>query len=110
MPLKSAYEYLRHLNLTRSHREFSTDFLNRRPRHFDDLVCSRRQPSPAVLASLAVRLGDVAHQKRRDPDAEQQVAELERLIVCTFAELRKCFVTTLPRKRPAMNIPMWRRK
>jgi hypothetical protein len=105
MILEKAYDLLKRLNLTRSHREFSADFLSRRPRHYDDLICSRRQPSPAVLASLAVRLDEVAVRLKYDPEAAQQVAELERLVECTFAELRKSFVTALPRTRPAMNMP-----
>lgn len=109
MILNEAYYYLKQLNLTRSHRDFSTGFLSRRPRHYDDLICGRRQPSPAVLASLAVRLDEVTVRMKYDPSAAQQVAELERLLERTFAELRKSFVTALPRKRPAMNIPSFLR-
>ena len=110
MLLRDAYEYLKQRNLIGSHREFSTDFLSRRPRHCDDLICAGRRPSPTVLASLAVRLGDVALQMRSRPGAEQEVAELEGLIIRAFAEMRAHFVTVLPRKRPAMNILTWFRK
>lgn len=110
MILEDAFKLLKRYDLIHSHREFSTDFLSRRPRHYDDLICSGRQPSPAVLASLALRLGEVAHPKRHDPGAAQQVAELVLLLARTFVELRKCFVTVLPRRRPIMNIPATLRK
>lgn len=110
MILRNTYEYLQHLKLVHSHRDFSTDFLSRRPRYYDDLICARRRPSPAVLACLAVRLGELAAPMRRDPHAGERLGELDALIARSFVELRKCFVTALPRKRPAMNIPLWLRK
>ena len=110
MVLNEAYDLLKRLNLIRSHRDFSTDFLSRRPRHYDDLICSKRKPSPAVLASLAVRLDEVSVRVKYDPRAAQQAAELDQLVGRTFAELRNSFVTVLPRKRPAMNRPAFLRR
>ncbi len=105
MLLENAFRYLKRAKLVSSHGEFSTDFLGRRPRYYDDLVCARREPSAAVVANLAMRLSDVARRLKRSPDASVDAAELEQMIASAFAELRKRFITVLSRNRPAMNKP-----
>jgi hypothetical protein len=67
MLLFNIYKRLNSTGIARNHAIFSSHFLGRSPRYYDYLICSGSQPSVAVLATLAIRLEDLADKFRSEP-------------------------------------------
>ncbi len=105
MNIHCAYNFLRRHKFVSSHRDFSVDYLGRRPRHYDDLICTGRNPSAAVMVNLGLRLADVLQRLQQHSAMDPRADELDRLVVRIFAELRGRPVNVLPRRRPRMNRP-----
>ena len=101
MILHDAYATLRRLGLVVNHAAFSTDYLNKAPRHFDDLTCSRRAPSVAALLSLFVRTKAIADALAAVPSLAAQACEMAALASAVWAELegRSCALLPASRKR-----------
>lgn len=104
MTIHCAYNFLRRHKFTSSHREFSVDYLGRRPRHYDDMICHDRRPSAGVMVNLALRLADVLQRMQQAPISDPRAPELDRIVVSLFAELRNRPVNVLPRRRLNMKL------
>ena len=98
MDVHNAYSKLKQLGFVANHAAFSVDYLNKGPRYYDHLICSRRQPSLSALMALYVRLNAIA-SARPHP-------ELPKLVRAIWAELeqRSCSLLPVNRYRPA---PAW---
>ncbi len=103
MILNDAYAMLKRLGLVANHASFSADFLNKAPRHYDDLICSGRAPSVAVLMSLFVRTKAIADAFAARPSLAAQASEMTTLAGTIWAELerRSCALLPASRKRPS---------
>ena len=103
MILHDAYTALKRLGLIASRAEYSVCFLGKRPRHFDDLVCSRRAPSVAALLSLFMRTKAIADAFAAVPSLATQASEMATLASAIWAELerRSCALLPARAKRPA---------
>ena len=104
MTIHCAYNFLKRHKFTSSHREFSVDYLGRRSRYYDDLICSGRRPSAGVMVNLGLRLADVLLRLQQHSPMDPRAPELDRLVVRLFAELRNRPVNILPRRRMNMNL------
>ncbi len=103
MILHDAYSALKRLGLVANHAEYSVCYLGKRPRHFDDLVCSRRAPSLAALLSLFMRTKAIADAFAAAPSLPTQASEMATLASAIWAELerRSCVLLPARAKRPA---------
>lgn len=103
MILHDAYSALKRLGLVANHAAFSATYLNKAPRYFDDLICSRRAPGVAALLSLYVRVRAVAGAFAGKPSIAMHAEELEGIAHRLWSELERRSCTLLPvvRKRPA---------
>lgn len=100
MILNDAYTTLKRLGLVSNHAGFSADYLNKAPRHFDDLTCSRRPPSVAALLSLFVRVRAIADAFAAAPGLHAEASEMDALAGAVWAELERRCVSLLPARRP----------
>jgi uncharacterized membrane protein YccC len=103
MTIHCAYIFLRQHKFTGSHREFSVDYLGRRPRHYDDMICHDRRPSAGVMVNLGLRLVDVLQRMQQAPISDPRAPELDRIVVRIFAELRSRPGNLLPRRSTRMR-------
>ncbi len=103
MILHDAYDTLKRLGLVANHMSFSTDYLNKGPRYFDDLTCSRRAPSVAALLSLFVRFRAIADACTANPSLAAQASEVAAQASKVWVELerRSCSLLPTKRRRPA---------
>ncbi len=102
MILHDAYAALKRLGLVANHAEYSVCYLGKRPRHFDDLVCSRRAPSVAALLSLFMRTKAIADAFSAVPSLSAQASDMAALASTIWAELerRSCALLPSRAKRP----------
>ena len=96
MILHDAYAALKRLGLVGNHAAFSADYLNKAPRHDDDLVCSGRAPSVAVLPSLFVRVRAIANAFAGSPSVAMHAAELDGIAGRIWSELERRCCSLLP--------------
>ncbi len=96
MILHDAYAALKRLGLVANHAAFSTDYLNKSARHYDDLVCSGRAPSVAVLLSLFVRVRAIADAFAGSPSVAMHAAELDGVAGRIWSELERRCCSLLP--------------
>lgn len=91
MTIEAAFAALKRLKVVRNHREFSADFLARRPRYLDHLLCSNRQASAAVLVTLILRLQELL---REYSASETHAAALASLTDRLWADLQgRCLLS-----------------
>ncbi len=96
MILHDAYTALKRLGLVGNHAAFSADYLNKSARHYDDLVCSGRAPSVAVLLSLFVRVRAIADAFAGSPAVAMHATELDGIAVRIWSELERRCCSLLP--------------
>ena len=96
MILHDAHAALKRLGLVANHAAFSADYLNKAPRHFDDLICSGRAPSVAALLSLFVRTKAVADALAGSPSVAMHATELDGIAVRIWSELERRCCSLLP--------------
>ena len=96
MILHDAYTALKRLGLVGNHAAFSADYLNKAPRHYDDLVCSGRAPSVAALLSLFVRIRAVADAFAGSPSVAMHATELDGIAGRVWSELERRCCSLLP--------------
>jgi hypothetical protein len=104
------YRILKQLGITKTHSTFSQDFLGRRCRYMDDLICAKRSVSvPATIACL-MRINDIlcAHESSgRDTMIIRKLEEAAKLL---WTDLECRNKLTLPRLRPGMRPLMPRQR
>ena len=98
MILHDAYAALKRLGLVANHAAFSTDYLNKAPRHYDDLICSGRAPSVAALLSLFVRVRAIADAFAGSPSVAMHATELDGIAVRIWSELERRCCCLLPQR------------
>ena len=99
MILNDAYAALKRVRLVANHAAFSTAYLNKGPRYFDHLVCSRKRPAVDALVSLLARIRAIADAFSATPSLEAQAAEMAELADALWAELERRCCSLLPERR-----------
>jgi hypothetical protein len=99
MILHDAYHVLKRLGLVANHAAFATGYLNKRPRYYDDLVCSQRPPSVAALLSLYVRVRAIADAFAGRPPIATHAEELNGIARRTWLELERRCCSLLPDRK-----------
>lgn len=99
MILHDAYAALKRTGLVANHADYSVCYLNKGPRYFDHLVCSRRRPAVDALLSLFVRTRAIADAFGAAPSLAAPAAEMAALADAVWAELERRCCSLLPAKR-----------
>jgi hypothetical protein len=104
--LHDAYDTLRRLGLVTNHSAYAAGYLNKRPRYYDDLICSQRPPSVAALLSLYVRVRAIADAFADKPSIAMHATELDGIARRIWLELERRCCSLLPdRKHRPTTIP-----
>lgn len=99
MILHDAYDTLKCLGLVANHATFSTAYLNKAPRYFDDLICSQRAPGVAALLSLHMRMRAIADAFASNPSIAMHAEELDGVAGRIWLELERRCCSLLPSRK-----------
>jgi hypothetical protein len=94
--LHDAYATLKRLGLVATHTTFSSIYLSKAPRYYDDLICSKRPPSVAALVSLFMRFQAIADAYSGSPSVAMQAMELNSIARRIWIELERRCCSLLP--------------
>ena len=102
MLITETYALLKRRGLVANHVAFSLDYLNKGPRYYDHLLCSRQTPAIAAMMSLFVRVSAIADALTASPALTMHAAEISELVSAIWEELKRssCGVLPLSRVRP----------
>ncbi|WP_144404575.1 DUF6626 family protein [Belnapia sp. F-4-1] len=100
--LNEALAVLKRVGFVKNHAGFSEDYLNKGPRYYDHLVCSRTEPSISALVSLFIRIRAIADGFVRVQAGP--AAEMETLAGALWTEIARRCCAVLPQraKRPGV--------